>query len=781
MSDLASTDHVTQDPTLMSVTADELFGLIDDEAEPMETENAPPGHVLESVEELDATGDEDRARRKEERRRIKREEKRRRRERGGESEEDSEGEDGSGKKHRKEKKSSKKKRSSNPYIDDAAESGEESEEADDATHEIPDDPEVAYIKNYKRRVHMFEEGENEKTPEEIAAEIVRRAELLRRSTRTVSLTRRPGSSRAPVIPQHESYEMRPIRIPPSARLSTAFLPRPTDPKVFAVKCKPGMPRILVTRIVNKCYHYRIGKNDEEKKVDLGIISVFALDHVKEYIYIESYRQGFVENTLNGLVGVFRYNIHVVDPSELLRLVEHRPKQRANSGAESIKVGDFVRVKSTPSQYRGDLAVVLEKHEEGKRSTIRLIPREDVAKPYAKPQASVRHPQKFFDPNVAVGVHGNGDRYRWGDLLFDGQGYLLLTVATRNLIFGDQMMRPSTEELTAFYKGRKNDVTYACEMVAAARASVSGAPKMDLRLGEPVRVVAGTLAGAIGTIVDVTVSSNTVKISCAIPGRPTPIELRTELSFCTRHFVMGDRVGVESGAYAGSMGTVIQASGDVVRVLRDESQEEIEALAADCRLVRFVSAAKHTVASWRMFDLIVLVDGVTIGCVVRCSTASLTVVTSKNLAKEVALGEIKAAAKTLSQGRMSAIDRMQNVVKRGDEVIIKEVGTSGISPMLLDTTAIVEQTFLDYLFVRSSRVFENSGILAIEAGCVQKMGGRTTMKHIAAPKQLPMPEKRSHYATRATDQLAGRSLAALAAETQRSAEWDVASAYLEVDH
>uniref|UniRef100_A0A0A9XJQ5 Transcription elongation factor SPT5 n=1 Tax=Lygus hesperus TaxID=30085 RepID=A0A0A9XJQ5_LYGHE len=66
----------------------------------------------------------------------------------------------------------------------------------------------------------------------------------------------------------------------SLRYAAHLLPQESDPKVFAVKCRPRMARVLVARIVNKCYAYRVGRNFEHRCVDLGIISVFSLDHVK---------------------------------------------------------------------------------------------------------------------------------------------------------------------------------------------------------------------------------------------------------------------------------------------------------------------------------------------------------------------------------------------------------------------------------------------------------------------------------------------------------------------
>lgn len=640
-------------------------------------------------------------------------------------------------KEKKEKKSSKKV---SRFIDDAASEGEaESDDREDA-----DDYEVAsskgedYIKNHKSKRHTFMEGDENMTEEEIARAIEQRHALQsgggrkrRRDVEGVSFPHLDGGEMAfaPLVPR---------KIPIAKRFSPAFLPRETDPKVFAVKCKAGMTRILVARIVNKCYHFRIGQNDERKKLDLGILAVFALEHSKEYIYVEAYRQLFVEQALTGLVGLYRYNIKMVDPNELMQLMEPRATQKV-----PVRVGTFVRVRSH-KPYQGDLGQVLSVDADGKRATLKLVPREDfVDKCYAKPV--IRLPQRFFNPQLAAGTHVDGDTYRWGDAVFDQDGYIIKTISVRGLFSGDQMVAPSTEELAFFLQNSRDQIAIAASAVAASGAVGLHNNQREYKLGEVVRVISGQLANAVGTIVDVTLSSNTVKIACRIPGR-SPLEVRAELSNCERHFVAGNHIGVEEGPHQGRTGTVIKVISDsLLAVLGDGDATEFEVRCRDCRQSRLMSIARHSLGAWRLFDL-VMVNGSTAACIVRCEPRSLQVLTTDNVARSIAPSEVTKMVR--SAGR-PAIDCMQNPVSRGSVVTIKATNER-IPICVVGTVGTVEQLFDQTLFVRCNAITEHSGLVAVPPSLVQLVGGKTNAKKVAPTQHLALVRANGHYAKQPDD-------------------------------
>ncbi|KAH9588934.1 NGN domain [Trypanosoma melophagium] len=607
------------------------------------------------------------------------------------------------------------------YVIDAAESGD-SESEDDGFivgSDEDDGSEVydgALLPDEPRKTHIFREGEENMTSEELARAIEERHRGSKKNKggRTEALLSE-GLAKGKLS---------------SLRYASHLLPQDTDPKVFAVKCRPRMTRLLVARIVNKCYAYRIGRNYERRKVDLGIISVFCLDHVKEYIYVEAHRKVFVENALSGLDGLFRYNITLVNPSELMQMMEQRPS------SEKLHVGSFVRLRQR--QYRLDLARVLEIDSSSHQITVKVAPREDfIGKPFNKPE--MRLPPRLFVPNLAIHVQDLGDSYRWGDLTFDKDGYLLKTVSSRMVICGPQMEKPTVEELAIFFNSDRDRVREA-----AAKLSLDTPKGSDLRIGDTVRVASGQLRETVGTIENIFLDTNTVALSCRVPGRKEPIKIRVELASCVKYFVEGTHVIVDGGEYAGESGTVVKATGDIVYIFSDRATatRELAVRASDCHQSQLVGSFGHTSGSWKLFDLVMLSDSSSVACIVRLNRNDICVLTDRSETRYLSPMQIKSAV----TGSRHTTDRMSNTINRGSEVIIQSGPNTPYH--LIGQTGRVEQLFGATLFVRVRSVKENSGLVVIAANSVQLIGGRTTTKQIQPPKQLPVAQRRPHNATKA---------------------------------
>jgi transcription elongation factor SPT5 len=74
----------------------------------------------------------------------------------------------------------------------------------------------------------------------------------------------------------------------------ALLPTFKDPKMWAVRCKPGFERFTVTCLMQKMLNLQ---NTAER---LQIYSVIAPDHLKGYLYIEADRDTFVKEVTKAL-------------------------------------------------------------------------------------------------------------------------------------------------------------------------------------------------------------------------------------------------------------------------------------------------------------------------------------------------------------------------------------------------------------------------------------------------------------------------------------------------
>lgn len=658
------------------------------------------------------------------------------------------------KKHRKRLRHEKKKREEegesedkdrerrrhSKYVLDEAESssGEDSFIADDEEEDGIRQPlyqglpsartreEVTQASAARRNLLFEQEGANQLTDEELGKQYEERARWLKEQ-RKAAITQRKGMNAVGGDRDFEGTTIDRQQLT-SLRYTSQMLPQPSDPKVFAVKCKPRMARILVARIVNKCYAYRMGIN-LERKMDLGVLSVFSLDHVKEYIYVEAYRQSFVTNALEGFVGIFRFTITQVSPTELLQMLEKKPKN------DKVAVGELVRLRQRP--YRGDLAQVVKVMlDSSRRAVVKVIPREDFAgKAYHKTTTVL--PQRFFSPQQAVGAEERGDHIRWGDLRFDRDGYLLKTISVRSLMHGAQLQPiPEGEELTIFLRHNRELVK---EAVVRYATEGCGPLVSSIRIGDTVRVVSGELKNTVGTVTNLLTNSRMAILSCPIPQQKTPISLRVELCDCTKHFPEGTHVVVEEGEYRGRSGTVVKSYGEVVVLFcdRDDKTPEITVKANDCYQSKLVTSRSRPLpleisrgveavgnsssfGNWNIYDLVRLVDSRAVGCIVMFHLDRVEVLTEDNESRILTYAQVT----PIGRGNRKGVDVYQNVLERGGEVTVQEKDWSPFH--LGGSSGRIEQVFHETVFVRFVQRKVNAGLVAMPTSCVLLTGGRKTI-------------------------------------------------------
>lgn len=649
----------------------------------------------------------------------------------------------SSRKDKKKEKKSKKRRTEEPakkrsrFVDDAAGESDESD-GDDDDDQLDGDKGKEVVEDFEEmRANKIAEEQRKKArfyeDDEVSVdEAARRIEERYKNQREEALRGRGNHGGGePAAAGGGGAVAVAWRLKQEARFTGSNLPRASDPKVFAVKCKPKMGRLIVTRLVYKCYCYRNGINHQRTKIDLGIISCFTLDHIKEYIYIEASRQLFVENALNGLTGVFRFNISVLDRSELMQLMEPKPIAR-----ENVNVGDFVRPKKKDSHYKGDIGQVVS--VDGTRVLLKLVPREDFTdKPFNKPVT--RQPQKFFSAHLAKGTQRDRDgSTMWGDLRFDAEGYILMSMPTRMLLAGPAMPPATMEEIAVFYNKDVNKVRVAAAAILPKEAAASLNQKSALHVGEIVRVVSGQLAKTIGKILDITLSSGEVKIECRIPNRPLPIVLREKLNNVAKYFSVGDHIVVEAGPLLGESGNVLQAEGETVIFLTDSAGKTEKARANECRQSRLQYASRASTSSGlKLFDLVFLSSDPSNRpmCIIKIfETDVLTLGTENNTGRYSPSLLRKSEAK-----QKFTTDKLSNPLKIKCEVQLSRSG-------MPNTTGTIVQLHFNVVFLRMPDVAKNSGIVPVSAKDVQLVGGKTSLRTIEKPRQLQQLEKKEHIAT-----------------------------------
>ncbi|KAK4367078.1 hypothetical protein RND71_014958 [Anisodus tanguticus] len=142
-----------------------------------------------------------------------------------------------------------------------------------------------------------------------------------------------------------------------------IVPTLKDPTIWKVKCTVGREKHSAFCLMQK-YVDLLALGTK-----LQIISVFALDHVKGFVYIEADRQFDVYEACKGLCSIYSSRVVPVPMNVVSHLIAVRNK------SSGISEGMWARVKS--GIYKGDLAQVVAVNDARKKVTVKLIPRIDL--------------------------------------------------------------------------------------------------------------------------------------------------------------------------------------------------------------------------------------------------------------------------------------------------------------------------------------------------------------------------------------------------------------------
>ncbi|KAF8039122.1 hypothetical protein BT93_B1617 [Corymbia citriodora subsp. variegata] len=233
------------------------------------------------------------------------------------------------------------------------------------------------------------------------------------------------------------------------------MPSVKDPVVWKVKCTVGRERNSAFCLMQKYVDLMSLGNK------IQIISAFAIDHVKGYIYVEADRQSDVIESCRGLCSIYTSRIVPVPRNEVSHLLSLRSKR------SEVSVGMWARVKN--GKYKGDLAQVVAVNDERRRATVKLIPRIDlqamaekfgggasikrttvpVPKLISSSELEEFRPMMQFRRDRDTGKH-----FEILDGLMLKDGYLYKRMSLEALSFWSVM--PSEEELLKFQPSENNE-------------------------------------------------------------------------------------------------------------------------------------------------------------------------------------------------------------------------------------------------------------------------------------------------------------------------------------
>ncbi|WOG87987.1 hypothetical protein DCAR_0207220 [Daucus carota subsp. sativus] len=135
------------------------------------------------------------------------------------------------------------------------------------------------------------------------------------------------------------------------------------PTIWKVKCKVGREKHSAVCLMHKFVEFQnLGKM-------LQIVSAFAVERVKGFLYIEAYKQCDVYEACTGICSMYPRGMVPVSEKELSCLFNvHR-------SSSNISTGTWVRLKK--GKYKGDLAQVTAVNGSRRKAMLKLIPRIDL--------------------------------------------------------------------------------------------------------------------------------------------------------------------------------------------------------------------------------------------------------------------------------------------------------------------------------------------------------------------------------------------------------------------
>ncbi|RXH85647.1 hypothetical protein DVH24_009468 [Malus domestica] len=368
----------------------------------------------------------------------------------------------------------------------------------------------------------------------------------------------------------------------------ALLPSGRDPKLWMVKCAIGREREYID------------------KPELQIRSVIALDHLKNYVYVEADKEAHVREACKGLRNIFGQKIMLVPIREMTDVLS------VESKAIDLSRDMWVRMKI--GTYKGDLAQVADVDNVRQRVTVKLIPRID-SQALANKMRSCR--TKAFVPPPRL---------------------LNIEEARELHILGDRKQDRMTGDYYQTINGMMFKDGFLCKAVSIKSISTLNlhpTKKGHFLKGDAVIVVKGDLKNLKGWVEKV--EEETVHIRPEMKELPKTLAIN-EKELC-KYFEPGNHLKVVSGAQEGATGMVVKVEQHVLIILSDVTKEHICVFADDIVESSEVTSGITRIGAYELHDL-VLLDGNSFGVIIRLESEAFQGVLGRPVVALVKLREIK---------------------------------------------------------------------------------------------------------------------------------------------
>ncbi|VAI71887.1 unnamed protein product [Triticum turgidum subsp. durum] len=484
----------------------------------------------------------------------------------------------------------------------------------------------------------------------------------------------------------------------------ALLPSVKDPKLWMVKCAIGHERETAICLMQKFID----------RTDLQIKSVVALDHLKNYIYVEAEKEAHVKEACKGL-----RNIYASAKITLVPIKEMADVLYVESKNVDLARDTWVRMKL--GVYKGDLAKVVDVDNVRQRVTVKLIPRIDLqvlaskleGRVVAKKKTFVP-PPRFFNIDEAREMHirverrrdkDSGEYFEMVDGLMFKDGFLYKPVSIKSI--HTQGIQPSFDELEKFKKPG-DDMNGD---MSSLNTLFSNRKKGHFMKGDAVIVVKGDLKNLEGWVEKV--EDTTVHIRPKISDLPKTLAFN-EKELC-KYFKPGDHVKVVSGVQEGTTGMVVKVDGHVLIILSDTTKEHIRVFADHVVESSEITTGITRIGDYELHDL-VLLDNLSFGVIIRVETEAFQVLKGVPDRPEVVLVKLREIKSKIDR-RTSAKDKFNNMVATKDVVRVVEGACKG-------TQGPVEHIHKGILFIYDRHHLEHAGFICAKAQSCILVGGST---------------------------------------------------------
>lgn len=497
---------------------------------------------------------------------------------------------------------------------------------------------------------------------------------------------------------HQEYEEEDIEVE-----QQALLPSVRDPKLWMVKCAIGHERATAICLMQKFID----------RSDLQIKSAIALDHLKNYIYVEAEKEAHVKEACKGL-----RNIYSSAKITLVPIKEMTDVLSVESKSVDLTRDTWVRMKL--GVYKGDLAKIVDVDNVRQRVTVKLIPRIDLqtlankldgGRDIGKKKTFVP-PPRFFNIDEARQMNirverrrdkESGEYFEMVDGLMFKDGFLYKTVSIKSI--SRQNIQPSLDELEKFRKPGDDDNGD----IGSFSTLFATRKKGHFMKGDAVIVVRGDLKNLMGWVEKV--EEATIYVRPKMSGLPKTLAFNDK-ELC-KYFKPGDHVKVVSGVKEGATGMVVKVEGHVLIVLSDTTKEDIRVFADHVVESSEVTSGVTKIGEYELHDLVLLAD-MSFGVIIDVEKEGCRVLKGVPDRPEVVLVRLREIKNKIDR-RTNAQDKTNNKISVKDVVKI-------LDGPFKNEQGLVEQIHRGMLFIFSRNHNEHTGYICAKAQSCVLIGG-----------------------------------------------------------